>query len=365
MNLSRGTFIVGGVGFRGLADLNTGVAVIHVSWLNPLKEQKLTVIGSEGMAVFDDTKPWADKLRIYRDYLTWKDGQMPTPNKVLGESVTVPELEPLYEECLHFVQRCLDRKLPKTDGAEGLRVLKVLQAAQSSLEKAGAIINPLGLQVNHSRESDEFYAHPSAIVDLGAVIGRGTKIWHFSHIQKGARIGDNCVLGQNVNIDGGVVGNHVKIQNNVSIYSGVTVEDDVFLGPSCVLTNVSNPRSQIIRRGLYERTLIRRGATIGANATILCGVTIGLYAFVAAGTVVTKDVPNYALIKGNPGRQTGWMSRHGHLLKADADGIYHCPESGFKYKLDGPNELRCLDLKEEASLPPGMMFGKAPYSHFK
>jgi UDP-2-acetamido-3-amino-2,3-dideoxy-glucuronate N-acetyltransferase len=211
----------------------------------------------------------------------------------------------------------------------------------------------------------DYYVHPTATVDVGAVIGKGTKIWHYSHIQKEARIGARCSLGQNVNVDGGIIGNNVKIQNNVSIYSGTVVEDDVFLGPSCVLTNVINPRSQVNRRGLYEPTIIRRGATIGANATIVCGVTIGRYAFVAAGAVVTRDVPDYALVRGNPARQAGWMSRHGQLLTGGKDGILHCPESGLRYQLDSKRGLRCLDLDEEAPLPARLALGKTPYAKFK
>jgi UDP-2-acetamido-3-amino-2,3-dideoxy-glucuronate N-acetyltransferase len=161
-----------------------------------------------------------------------------------------------------------------------------------------------------------YFAHESAYVDEGAEIGAGTKVWHFSHIQRGAKIGERCVIGQNVNVDGGaVIGNNVKIQNNVSVYAGVVVEDDVFLGPSCVLTNVTNPRSQVNRHALYEKTVIRRGATLGANSTIVCGVEIGCYALIGAGAVVAKNVPDYALMVGNPARQRGWMSRHGHLLK--------------------------------------------------
>src|SRR5512137_1907069 len=179
----------------------------------------------------------------------------------------------------------------------------------------------------------DYFAHESAYVDEGAAIGPGTKIWHFCHVMKGANIGERCVFGQNVNVDGGtVIGNNVKVQNNVSIYTGLVIEDDVFLGPSCVLTNVTNPRSQINRHSLYEKTVIKRGATIGANATIVCGVTIGRYAFIGAGAVVTKDVPDYALMVGSPARQKGWMSRHGHMLKnPDKDGILVCPESGLRY----------------------------------
>ncbi len=218
----------------------------------------------------------------------------------------------------------------------------------------------------------EYFKHESAYVDEGAIIGAGTKVWHFSHIMKAAQIGERCIFGQNVNVDGGVViGNNVKIQNNVSIYTGTVIEDDVFLGPSCVLTNVTNPRSQIVRHSLYEKTVIRRGATIGANATIVCGVTLGRYCFIAAGSVVAKDVPDYALVMGNPARQKGWMSRHGHLLKnPDKDGIMTCPESGLRYALSidaRPPEptLRCLDLDEEAPLPPDLAMGKRTYDDFK
>lgn len=202
--------------------------------------------------------------------------------------------------------------------------------------------------------------HESAYVDEPCTIGEGTKIWHFSHVQSGAFIGKNCVMGQNVNIGNDVIiGNGVKIQNNVSVYTGTTIEDDVFLGPSCVLTNVSNPRSQVNRRSLYEKTLIRRGATIGANATIVCGVTLGRYCFIAAGAVVTKDVPDYALIMGTPGRQTGWMSRHGHALKnPDPNGIMTCPESGLRYQLSNDQTLKCLDLDEEAPLPEELAKGR-------
>lgn len=177
-----------------------------------------------------------------------------------------------------------------------------------------------------------YFAHESCFIDGGVHIGENTKIWHFSHIMTGSRIGNNCNIGQNIVISPGVtIGNNVKIQNNVSVYTGVTIEDDVFLGPSCVFTNVINPRSQVNRKSEYTKTLVKHGATIGANATIVCGNTLGKYAFIGAGTVVIKDVPDYALIVGNPGRQIGWMSEYGHRLVFDENRLATCPESGQKY----------------------------------
>lgn len=213
----------------------------------------------------------------------------------------------------------------------------------------------------------EYYVHESAYVDEPCEIGEGTKIWHFSHIMKGAKIGKNCIFGQNVNIAGGVViGNNVKVQNNVSIYTGTIIEDDVFLGPSCVLTNVTNPRSQIVRHNLYEKTVFRRGVTVGANATVVCGIELGRYSFVAAGAVVTKDVPDYALMMGIPARQVGWMSRHGiPLPKPDAEGTMVCPESGYRYTEVEPGVVRCLDLDEDAPLPSEKADGKVSYGDLK
>jgi UDP-2-acetamido-3-amino-2,3-dideoxy-glucuronate N-acetyltransferase len=195
----------------------------------------------------------------------------------------------------------------------------------------------------------EHFAHESAYIDDGAVVGAGTKIWHFCHIMKDARIGERCVLGQNVFVANDVViGSNVKIQNNVSIYTGVEIEDDVFCGPSCVFTNVVNPRSQIIRHDQYQRTLLRRGVTVGANATIVCGATIGRYAFIGAGAVVRGDVPDYSLMLGVPAVRKGWMSRHGHRLgPPDSEGVTVCPESGWRYKQIEAGVLRCLDWPED------------------
>jgi len=216
-------------------------------------------------------------------------------------------------------------------------------------------------------KTKSYFAHESAYVDDGADIGEGTKIWHFCHIMSGAKIGPRCIFGQNVLVaDGVAIGGNVKVQNNVAIYTGTVIEDDVFLGPSCVLTNVTNPRSQVVRHSLYEATRIRRGATVGANATIVCGITIGRYAFIAAGAVVVKDVPDYALMMGVPARQAGWMSRHGHVLRnPDADGVMACPESRYRYKETAPGVIRCLDLDEEAPLPADLAKGQTPYDEFK
>jgi UDP-2-acetamido-3-amino-2,3-dideoxy-glucuronate N-acetyltransferase len=394
---------------RGVCDVtvsqftfSSGVrAHVFVSWLHPFKEQRLVVVGSEKMAVFDDTAK--DKLVTYPHKVEWKN-RVPTAVKAAVEVVPIEATEPLKAECLAFLESLETRRPPLTDGHEGLRVLEVLDACQRSLSNDGVriMIDPQNTQIpedslrgpqkvkTNQRESvksaqsadnassphpsstltstsSSFFVHETARVDDGAVIGAGTKVWHFSHVIKGAKIGERCILGQNVNVDGGaVIGNNVKIQNNVSVYTGVIIEDDVFLGPSCVLTNVSNPRSEINRHALYEQTVLMRGCTIGANATIVCGTTIGRYAFVAAGSVVTQDVPDYALVMGNPARRTGWMSRHGQKLGTpDAQGIMVCPESGQRYQEEFPGILQSLDLDEEVPLPSELSKGTKPYREFR
>ena len=214
-------------------------------------------------------------------------------------------------------------------------------------------------------DSSSSKIHSSSIIDDGATIGEGTAIWHFSHICSGAVIGKNCSIGQNVLVaDNAILGNGVKIQNNVAIYGGVTVEDDVFLGPSCVLTNVTNPRSQVSRKTLYEKTLIRRGSTIGANATIVCGITLGRYCFIGAGAVVMKDVPDYGLVIGNPGKLSGYMSRHGHKLTFDNSNHAICPESKYQYQIIR-EDVKCLDLDEDKPLPDELSVGSESYDDFK
>jgi UDP-2-acetamido-3-amino-2,3-dideoxy-glucuronate N-acetyltransferase len=187
----------------------------------------------------------------------------------------------------------------------------------------------------------EYFAHETAVIDEGCKIGKGTKIWHFSHIMTGSEIGEKCNIGQNVVISPGVkLGRNVKVQNNVSIYTGVICEDDVFLGPSMVFTNIVNPRSAVIRKDSYVSTVVEKGASIGANSTIICGNRIGSYSFIGAGAVVTKDVKSFALVIGNPARQTGWMSEYGHKLKFDDKGFAVCPESGEKYRIEDGNVLK-------------------------
>ncbi len=331
-------------------------AHIFVSWLHPFKEQRLVVVGSEKMAVFDDTAE--NKLVLYPHKVEWKN-RVPTAVKAKGEAVPLPALEPLKQECQHFLDCIEARVSPITNGTEGVRVLRILEACAASLVGGGKVVE---LSAAAAAPKRDYFVHPSAYVDEGAEVGEGSKIWHFCHVMKGARIGKKCILGQNVNIDGGTaLGDNVKIQNNVSVYTGTVIEDDVFLGPSCVLTNVTNPRSQVNRHSLYEKTILKRGCSVGANATVVCGVTIGRYAFVGAGAVVTKDVPDYALVLGNPARQSGWMSRHGHRLGPDMV----CPESGFRYQEVSAGVVKCLDLDEEALLPEHLRKGSKGYDDFK
>jgi UDP-2-acetamido-3-amino-2,3-dideoxy-glucuronate N-acetyltransferase len=333
---------------------------IFVSWLHPFKEQRLVVVGSNKMAVFDDTAK--DKLVLYPHKVEWKN-RVPTAVKADLEVVALGAAEPLKNECRHFVDCVKDRRQPLTDAEEGLRVLRILDLCQKSLDSGGKPLAYSEGTAQAAAEAKAYYAHPTAVIDSPCEIGEGTKIWYFTHVMKNAKIGKRCSFGQNCVIEQNVViGSNVKVQNNVSIYTGTIVEDDVFLGPSCVLTNVTNPRSQVVRRGLYETTILKRGCSIGANATVVCGITVGRYAFVAAGAVVPKDVPDYALMMGVPARRVGWVSRHGLPLRdPDKDGVFTCPESGLRYKETAPGVLRCLDVDEEADLPDDMKLGKVYY----
>lgn len=313
-----------------LMNFASGVrAHIFVSWLHPFKEQKLVVVGDRQMAVFNDTAPWEEKLQLYPHVVNW-EGNIPVADRAEAVAVTVEQDEPLRAECAHFLHCMKERCQPRTDGEEGLRVLTVLNCCQQSLEKEKTIdVVPAG-------QATPYEAHESACIDAGVVIGKGTKIWHFSHILTGSKIGSQCSIGQNVVLGPDVtIGSRCKIQNNVSLYKGVVLEDDVFCGPSMVFTNVINPRAAISRKKEFRATLVRRGATIGANATIVCGVEIGRSAFVGAGAVVTRDVPDYALVTGNPAVQTGWMSEYGEKLALPVTGSGEdiCPHTGIRYIL--------------------------------
>ncbi len=297
---------------------------IFVSWLHPYKEQKLIVVGSKAMAVFDDISK--EKLFIYPHKIEWKNGKVPVAQKADYQVIPIDDEEPLKGELKHFIECVQQRKRPKTDGNEGLKVLRILESAEKSLSK-----------VDSQRKEDEkvkYFVHESAYIDKGVRVGDGSKVWHFSHILRGSVIGKNCIIGQNVAIGPDVtIGNTCKIQNNVSLYKGVVFEDKVFCGPSCVFTNVYNPRTFIERKHEFQRTLVKKGATIGANATMICGITIGRYAFIGAGAVVKSDVPDYAIVAGVPAKKLGWACKCGKTLKFNANHAI-CDYCSSEYKLE-------------------------------
>jgi len=302
-------------------------AHVFVSWLHPFKEQKLVVVGDRGMAVFDDGQPWDSKLAVYPHHVDWREG-LPEPVRADAEAIAVKPGEPLEAELTHFLECVATGATPRTDGREGVRVLSVLDAAEASLAR--------GSTGTADARFPGVMVHETAIVDEPVEIGAGTRIWHFSHVLAGSRIGRECSIGQNVMIGPDVVvGDGCKIQNNVSLYEGVTLADGVFCGPSCVFTNVVNPRADVERKDEFRATPVGTGATIGANATIVCGHAIGEYAFVAAGAVVTDDVPSFALVAGVPARRIGWMSHAGERLGSDLV----CPRTGQRYREAGPDRL--------------------------
>ena len=309
-------------------------AHIFVSWLHPFKEQKLVVVGDRAMLVFDDQQDWDNKLVKYDHQIRWVEN-VPVPEKADGIALPVEKSEPLRNELEHFIDAIMGRTVCRTDGQEGVRVLRVLNAAEISMKTQNTVnINPV-----HVSGSQEYFCHPTAIIDPGCTIGAGTRIWHFSHVLSGSVIGKDCVIGQNVMLGPDItIGDRCKIQNNVSIYRGVTLEEGVFCGPSSVFTNVTNPRAEVERKDEFRSTHVGKGATIGANATIVCGTRLGTYSFVAAGAVVTRDVPAHALVMGNPAKRAGWVSHAGERLGADLV----CPRTGRKYREVKPDELQEL-----------------------
>jgi UDP-2-acetamido-3-amino-2,3-dideoxy-glucuronate N-acetyltransferase len=307
-------------------------AHIFVSWLHPFKEQKLVVVGDRKMAVFDDTQVWEDKLLLYAHEISWQNN-IPVPAKAEPERVDIEQSEPLRQECHHFLDCITNGVEPTTDGHEGLRVLKVLNAGQASLNECGRKIvfgadgehrwelgsEPLEARGQKATNADVFI-HPTAVIDDSVTIGRGSKIWHFSHVLSESKIGERCNIGQNVVIGPDVtIGKGCKIQNNVSVFKGVTLEDGVFCGPSMVFTNIYNPRAEIRKMDQVRPTLVKKGATIGANATIVCGTTLGKYCFIGAGAVVNRNIPDHALVVGNPAKQIGWACSCGERLSDDLE----------------------------------------------
>ncbi|MBX3396827.1 MAG: Gfo/Idh/MocA family oxidoreductase [Phycisphaerae bacterium] len=309
------------------------VGHIFVSWLHPFKEHRLVVIGSKGMLSFDDSTEAKDVL-FYEKGIDWIKGE-PIKRDGPTESIPYEKQQPLTEEMRYFLDGVAGAPITKANGDNAAAVLEILERATDSLLTG----LPVSLDAKKVTTADApkpaFYVHPTSFVDEGVTIGEGTKIWHFSHVQTGSRIGKKCSLGQNVNVGNNVtIGDHVKIQNNVSVYEGVTLEDYVFCGPSMVFTNVMDPRCKYPQRGsaFYHKTLVKEGASIGANATIVCGNTIGRHAFIAAGAVVTKDVPDYAIMVGVPARQRGWACECGEFLPK-FDVTTACPRCSIGYKL--------------------------------
>ncbi|CAG9948839.1 unnamed protein product [Clonostachys rosea f. rosea IK726] len=331
-------------------------AQFSVSWAYPFKERKLVVVGDHGMAVFDDMQPWASKLVLFRHKIVWPNG-LPEAVKGEGQAVPLVAAQPLAAQCQEFLSCIRENRQPVANIFEGLSVLHVLATVETAMDGNGLLSHqcsqhsPPGLKKVEGalpvtkmkmKALTSSKIHETAVVEAGGTVGEGTQIWHFSHILDGAQIGRDCIIGQNVMVGrGAVIGNRCKIQNNVSIYSGVSLEDGVFCGPSCVFTNVMTPRAEVERKDEFLDTKVRRGATIGANSTVICGVELGEYCMVGAGAVITKSVPPHALVVGNPATQIGWVSRAGERLGPDLI----CRRTGEKYfELKRPHEACQLTL---------------------
>lgn len=308
------------------------VGHIFVSWLHPFKEHRLIVIGSKGMLSFEDSSG-AKEIFFYEKGIDWIAG---APIKRDGPTEVIPydKAMPLTEELRYFIDHLDGTPIKTANGDNAAEVLEILEKATESL-LAGTAKTLDRPSARGTVPNADIFVHPSSYVDDGVSVGKGTKIWHFSHVQSGTTIGEKVSIGQNVNVGNNVkIGSHVKIQNNVSVYEGVELEDYVFCGPSMVFTNVFDPRSKYPQRGsgFYRKTLVKEGASIGANATIVCGNTIGRHAFIGAGAVVTKDVPDYAVVRGVPARRSGWACECGEILPA-FNGEIVCPRCSLKYAL--------------------------------
>ena len=311
---------------------NNIVAHIFVSWLHPFKEQRLVVIGSKGMLSFEDSSE-KKELLYYEKGIDWVQGE-PVKRDGPTEVIEYDNVMPLTEEMSYFVKHLDGKKVEISDGQNGVDVLEILEIASKSMQQRKEISLPTKAS---PAEKKNYFVHPNAVVDDNVEIGEGTKVWHFSHVQSGSKIGRKCVMGQNVNVANNVtIGNFVKIQNNVSVYEGVTLEDYVFCGPSMVFTNILDPRCKYPQVGAeyYVNTLVKEGASLGANSTIVCGHTIGKHAFIAAGAVVAKDVPDYALMMGVPAKQKGWMCECGEILPEFENEVV-CSRCKLKYLLQG------------------------------
>ena len=305
---------------------NNVVGHIFVSWLHPFKEHRMVIIGSKGMISFEDSSQEKDIL-FYEKGIDWIQGE-PIKRDGPTEVIEYAKGFPLTNEIQYFLDHLDGSKLEIAHGQNAYDVLEVLEKATASLMGVPADASPKSVE-----KPTDYFVHATSEVDAGVKIGKGTKIWHYSHIQGGSTLGEKVSIGQNVNVGNNVkIGNSVKIQNNVSVYEGVELEDYVFCGPSMVFTNVMHPRSEFPQRGteFYYKTLVKKSASIGANATIVCGSTIGEYAFIGAGAVVTKDVPAYAMVVGNPGRVVGWVDKLGHKLSFDAQGL--SPDGKYQLK---------------------------------
>ena len=308
---------------------------LNVNWLSPYKEQKLTIVGTKGMIVFDDVNK---TIKIHREFVKFENAMNPHNPVAIKDNYYTLNVDtteyPLTKECKHFIYCCDYNTQPITDGDEGVRVLKVLTKLQESLDNNGK-------EVSFKKSTTNVFVHETAVVDDGAIIGEGTKIWHYSHICKGAQIGKKCNIGQNVFIAGGaVIGDNCKVQNNVSIYAGVKAGNHVFFGPSCVLTNDINPRCLHSKNGKYIETILEDGVTLGANSTVVCGNTISQHSLIGAGAVVCKDVPPNSIIVGNPGTRIGSIDEFGERTLIEKPRLTKTKRSigiGSRKKVPGPS----------------------------